>query len=118
MDEIAYLPVQSEETAKKVYENVSDLLNVACPNVPLSFIDRAHHIRSEYKSYKNKSQFCGVMVRFMSYRHQILFYPTWKSLEDVRIKLHLIKHRYGILKDAIHLIKEHSNLDHVYADIN
>ena len=54
----------------------------------------------------------------MSFRHQIMFYRNRKSLKDVRIKLDLTKSRYKILKDAIDLAKEHSDLNYVYADVN
>ena len=51
-----------EETADKAYEKVVDLLKVACPVVPVSCIDRAHRIGPEYKSYKNKQNFCNIVV--------------------------------------------------------
>ena len=53
----------------------------------------------------------------MSFRHRT-FYRNRKRLKDVRIKLDLTKRRYKILKDAIDLAKEHSDLNYVYADVN
>ena len=46
--------VESEETAHSVYEKVGEFFREACPDIPMSCIDRAHRIGSEYKSYRNK----------------------------------------------------------------
>ena len=112
------VPVESEETAESVFEKVGKFLGEACPDVPVSCIDRAHRIGSEYKSYRNKKKCCSIIVRFMSFRHRTMFYRNRKRLKDVRIKLDLTKRRYKILKDAINLAKEHSDLNYVYADVN
>ena len=48
------VPVESEETADSVYEKVGEFFREACPDIPLSCIDRAHRIGSEYKSCRNK----------------------------------------------------------------
>ena len=42
--------VESEETADSVYEKVGEFFREACPDIPVSCIDRAHRIGSEYKS--------------------------------------------------------------------
>ena len=42
-----------------------------------------------------------------------MFYINRKRLKDVRIKLDLTKRRYGILKDAVDLAKEHPDLDYL-----
>ena len=47
-----------------------------------------------------------------------MFYHDRKCLKDVRVKLDLAKRRYGILKDATDLAKEHLDLDYVYANVN
>ena len=47
-----------------------------------------------------------------------MFCRNRKRLKDVPIKLDLTKPRCGILKDAIDPTKEHSDLDHVFADVN
>ena len=112
------VPVESEETAESVFEKVGKFLGEACPDVPVSCIDRAHRIGSEYKSYRNKKKCCSIIVRFMSFRHRTMFYRNRKRLKDVRIKLDLTKRRYKILKDAIDLAKEHPDLNYVYADVN
>ena len=111
------VPVESEETAESVFEKVAKFLGEACPDVPVSWIDRAHRIGSEYKSYRNKKKCCSIIVRFMSFRHRTMFYRNRKRLKDVRIKLDLTKRRYRILKDAIDLGEEHPDLDYVYADV-
>ena len=111
------VPVESEETAESVFEKVGKFLGEACPDVPVSCIDRAHRIRSECKSYRNKKKCCSI-VCFMSFRHRTMFYRNRKRLKDVRIKLDLTKRRYKILKDAIDLAREHSDLNYVYADVN
>ena len=115
IDDVA---VEAEETAESVFEKVGKFLGEACPDVPVSCIDRAHRIWSEYKSYRNKKKCCSIIVRFMSFRHRTIFYRNRKRLKDVRIKLDLTKRRYKILKDAIDLAKEHSDLNYVYADVN
>ena len=47
-----------------------------------------------------------------------MFYRKQENLKDVRIELDLAKRQWGILKDAIDLIKEHPDLDCAYADVN
>ena len=113
-----YVPVESEETAESVFEKVGKFLGEACPDVPVSCIDRAHRIGSEYKSYRSKKKCCSIIVRFMSFRHRTMFYQNRKRLKDVRIKLDLTKRRYKILKDAIDIAKEHPDLYYVYAYVN
>ena len=112
------VPVESEETADSVYENVGEFFRKACPDVHVSCIDRDHCIGSEYKSYRNKKKCCSIIVCFMSFRHQTMFYINRKRLKDVHIKLDLTKSRYGILKDAVDLAKEHPVLDYFFADVN
>ena len=88
-------------------------LDNSCPYVLASCIDRAHHIRSDYKSYGNKKKCCSIIVCFISFRHRTPFYRNRKCFKDVRIK-----RSYRILKDVIHLSKEHSDLDYIQADVN
>ena len=54
----------------------------------------------------------------MNFRHRTMFCRNRKHLKDVRIKLNLTIRKYGILKDAIDLVKEHPDLDYVFADAN
>ena len=63
------VPVESEETLDSVSEKVGEFFWEACPDIPVSCIDRAHHIGSEYKSYRNKKKCCSIIVRFMSFMH-------------------------------------------------
>ena len=63
------VPVESEDAADSVYENVGEFFREACPDIPVFCIDRAHHIGSEYKSYRNKKKCCSIIVRFMNFRH-------------------------------------------------
>ena len=58
------VPVESEEKAESIFVKVGKFLGKACLVVPVSFIDKAHRIRSEYKSYRNKKKYCGIIVRF------------------------------------------------------
>ena len=90
------VPVESEETLDSVSEKVGEFFREACPDIPESCIDRAHHIGSEYKSYRNKKKCCSIIARFMSFMHQKMFYRNRKHLKDVRIKLELTKRRHGI----------------------
>ena len=112
------VPVEYEETAGSIYEKVGEFFREACPDVPVSYIDRAHRIGSECKPHRNKKERCSIIVRFMSFRHRTMFYRDRKRLKDVRIKLDLAKRRYSILKDAIDLAKEHPDLDYVFMDVN
>ena len=105
------VPVESKETADSVYEKVGEFFREACPDIPVSCIDRAHRIESEYRSYRNENKSCSIIVRFMNFRHGTMFYGNRKRLKDVRIKLDLTKRRYRILKDAIDLAKEHPDLE-------
>ena len=115
---IVDVPDESEETTDSLYEKVGEFFRQACPDIPLSCIDRAHRIESECKSYRNKKKCSSIIVRFMSFRHRTMFYRNRKRLKDVRIKLHLAKRRYRILKDPIDLAKEHPDLDYIFADVN
>ena len=112
------VPVESGETAGSVYEKVGEFFREACPDTPVSCIDQGHPIGSAYKSYRNKMKCCSTIVRFMSFGHRTMFYRNMKSLKDVSIKLDLTKRKYRILKDAIDLAKEHTDLDYVFADVN
>ena len=86
--------VESEETANSIYEKVGECFREACPDIPVSCIDLSHRIGSEYKPYRNKKKCCSIIVRFMSFRHQAMFYRNRKRLKDVSIKLDLTKRRY------------------------
>ena len=97
------VPVESKEIGEKVYEKVCDLLKVACLDVLVSSIDGAHCIGTEYRSCKNIKTCCIIIVCFMSYRHQALFYRERENLKDVQIELDLTKRLYGILEDVIDL---------------
>ena len=83
-----------------------------------SCIDRAHHIGSEYKAYRIKKKCYNTIVRFMGFRDGVVFHRNRKSLKDVNTKFDLTERRYGILKDAIDLAKEHPDLEYVFADAN
>ena len=115
---VDYLSVESEKTADSLYEKAREFLREACPVVPVSCIDWAHHIGSEYKSYRNKKKSYSITVRFTSSRHRIMFYRNTKLLKDVRIKLNLAERRYGILRDAIDLAKEDSDLAFIFEDVH
>ena len=56
------------EQYEKIYEKVDEFFKEACPDIPVSCIDRAHGIGSEYKSYRNKKKCCSIIVRFTSFR--------------------------------------------------
>ena len=55
------VPAESEETAESVFEKVGKFLGEACPDVPVSCIDRAHRIGSEYKSYRKKRNVAALL---------------------------------------------------------
>ena len=112
------VPVEFEETVDSVYEKVGEFFGEACPDIPVSCINRAHCIGSEFKTYRNKKECCSIIVRFMNFRHRKMFYKNKKRFKDVHIKLDLTKRRYRILKDAIDLPKKHADLDYVFADFN
>ena len=84
------VPVEYEETADSVYEKVGEFFREACLYIPVSCIDRAHIIGSEYKSYRNKNKSCCIIAPFRSFRHQTMFYRNRKRLRNVCIKLDLI----------------------------
>ena len=71
---------ESEETADSVCEKVGEFLREACPDIPVSCVDRAPRIGSEYKSYRNKKK-CCIIVRFMSFRHRTMVYRNRKRLK-------------------------------------
>ena len=110
--------VSNEETAKEVFKKTENLLKKVCPNLSGDCIDRAHCIGADYKCYKSQEKCRNIMVRFVSFKHRILFYRKIASLKNVRVKIDLTKRRYEVLKKAINLDNGNNDVDYVFTDVN
>ena len=73
-------------------------------------IDRAHRVSRTDDT---------VIVRFTTFRHRTMFYRKRKELKNgVKVHLDLTKARLDLLIKASKYVKNLSNVDFVYADIN
>ena len=81
------VPVANEETAEEVFKKTENLLKNVCPNLSGDCIDRAHHIGPDYTCYKLQEKCCSIMVRFVSFKHQTLFYRKRASLRMLESRL-------------------------------
>ena len=57
------------------------------------------------------------MVRFVSFKHQKLFYRKRASLQNVRVKIDLTKRRFEDLNKAITLVNG-NNVEYAFTDVN
>ena len=78
--------------------------------IPDGCIDRAHRL-----SKTNNT----VTVRFTTFRHRTTFYCNRKALKDgVTVYLYLTKSRLDVLMKANKYVKDISNVEFAYSDIN
>ena len=110
--------VANEETAEEVFKKTENMLKKFCPNLSGDCIERAHRIGPDYMCYKSQEKCCSIMVHFVSFKHQTLFYRKRASLKNVRVKIDLTKRRYEVLKKAINLVNGNNDVDYVFTDVN
>ena len=107
---IKNLKKQENETSKKVLEEIKCLFSGANINIPDACIDRAHRVSKTDDT---------VIVTFATFRHRTMFYRKRKELKNgVKVHLDLTKARLDLLIKASKYVKNLSNVDFVYADIN
>ena len=112
------IPLEEKETSEDVLTKVKSLITEAKCEIPDAVIDRAHRIGKVYKD-KNSKELCkSVIVRFTTFRHRTKFYYARNSLKNVKVKLDLTKERYGIYKEALDLVENHSKVSYAMVDIN
>lgn len=58
------------------------------------------------------------MVRFVSFKHQKLFYRKRASLQNVRVKIDLTKRRVEDLNKAITLVNGNNDVEYAFTDVN
>ena len=98
------------ETSEVVLECTRKLLDEANVVIPDACIDRAHRV-----SKTNDT----VIVRFTTFRHRTMFYRNRKALKGgVTVHLNLTKSRLDLLMKANNYIKDISNVEFAYYDIN
>ena len=102
--------VANEETAEEVFKKTENMLKKFCPNLSGDCIERAHRIGPDYMCYKSQEKCCSIMVHFVSFKHQTLFYRKRASLKNVRVKIDLTKRRYEVLKKAINLVNGNNDV--------
>ena len=101
---------QEKKSSDKVLEEIKSLFSEASINIPDACIDCAHRV-SEIDD--------TVMVRFTTFLHCTMFYTKRKELKNgVKVHLDLTKARLELLIKAIKYVKNLSNVDFVYANIN
>ena len=78
--------------------------------IPDACIDRAHRVSKTSDT---------VMVRFITFRHHTMFYRNKKALKGgVTVYVDLTKSRLDLLMKANKYVKDISNVDFAYSDIN
>ena len=88
-----------------------NLMKKVCPNLSGDCINWAHRIGPNYACYKLLEKCRSIMVRFVSFKHQTLFYRQRTSLKIVRVKIDLTKRWYEVLKKAITLVNGNNDAD-------
>ena len=107
---IKNLKKQENESSKKVLEEIKCLFSEASINISDACIDRAHRVSKTDDT---------VIVRFTTFRHRTMFYRKRKELKNgVKVHLDLTKARLDLLIKASKYVKNLSNVDFVYADLN
>ena len=101
---------RNNESSEKVLEEIKCLFSEASINIPDACIDRAHRVSKTDDT---------VIVTFTTFRHRTMFYRKRKELKNgVKVHLDLTKARLDLLIKASKYVKNLSNVDFVYADIN
>ena len=107
---IKNLKKQENESSKKVLEEIKCLFSEASINISDACIDRAHRVSKTDDT---------VIVTFTTFRHRTMFYRKRKELKNgVKVHLDLTKARLDLLIKARKYVKNLSNVDFVYADLN
>ena len=98
------------QTSEVVLESIRKLFDQTNVVIPDACIDRAHRV-----SKTNDT----VIVRFTTFRHHTMFYRNRKALKGgVTVHLDLTKSRLDLLMKANNYVKDISNVDFAYSDIN
>ena len=101
---------QENESSDKALEEMKCLFSEASINILDACIDRAHRFSKTDDT---------VIVRFTTFCHRTTFYRKRKELKNgVKVHLDLTKARLDPLINASKYVKDLSNVDFVYADIN
>ena len=101
---------QENESSEEVLEEIKCLFSEASINIPDACFDRAYRVSRTDDT---------VTVRFTKFRHRTMFYRKRKELKNgVKVHLDLTKARLDLLIKASKYVKNLSNVDFVYADIN
>ena len=107
---IKNLKKQENESSKKDLEEIKCLFSGANINIPDACIDRAHRVSKTDDT---------VIVTFATFRHRTMFYRKRKELKNgVKVHLNLTKARLNLLIKGRKYVKNLSNINFVYADIN
>ena len=98
------------ETSEVVLESIRKLFDEANVVIPDACIDRAHRV-----SKTNDT----VIVCFTIFCHRTMFYRNRKTLKGgVTVRLDLTKCRLDLLMKANKYVKDISNVEFAYSDIN
>ena len=104
------LKKQENKSSKKVLEEIKYLFSEASINISDACIDRAHRVSKTDDK---------VIMRFTRFHHRTMFFRKRKELKnEVKVHLDLTKARLDLLIKASKYVKNLSNVDFVYADIN
>ena len=101
---------QESKPSDKVLEEIKCLFSEASIIIPDVCIDCAHRVSKTADK---------VIVRFTKFRHRTMFYRKRKELKNgVKVHLDLTKARLDLPIKASKYVKNLSNVDFVYADLN
>ena len=59
-----------------------------------------------------------MIVKFRSWKDRVLFYKNRRKLRSKKVRIHLTKRRFGLLKTAENQARSIPSIDFVSADIN
>ena len=114
-------PENGNETGEDCLKKVQHLIQELAVDIPSSCVDRAHRIGKPFKR-RDGSTAQTIIVKFTTWRHKTLLYRKRNNEicknKKLQMYLDLTKKRNGILKDAREKVKNFSNVDFVFANVN
>ena len=111
---IVGIPTAVKEDADNCLLKVKNVLKDL--EIPDNLFDRVHRIGK--KKVINGKTHQTMIVRFTTWRHRTIVYRKRKSIENVRIYLDLTKTRLDVLNEANEIIKNVSQAEFAFADVN
>ena len=113
------VPTVKNESSDDVLQFTKSLFKEAKVEVPDNVLSRAHRIGPSYTDRITSKKYKSIIARYTTFRHRTLFYKARKHLKSgFKVKLHLTKSRFNLLKKANDHVKEIPAISFCYADVN